>query len=162
MRSRTEMGVPKSRRIQVLIAGVGICVVLLTATVALSAANHDPPDWLSELAASEAGRSGDATPDSAFWGALTASDAAKIVGTGSEGKEVVYMVVMTGKFTHENYRGPSDAVTPSGATLVFTADPGTQVVQDFGLIPEVETLTDIESKTQFADGPYEFMVKDSA
>lgn len=66
--------------------------------------------------------------------------------------------MMTGAFSGTKLHSPTDATPPSGATLIFTADLESRVVQDLGLLPVTMSEADLEDKVAFTDGPYAFEV----
>ncbi len=97
-----------------------------------------PPAWLVQLAATMASNNRDPDPASARWLLTDQKTAATAVGLTADqvsgGPE--YLVVLTGHFTAVLAKGPIGAPAPEGTTLVFTADPATHMILDWGVSNE--------------------------
>jgi hypothetical protein len=93
-----------------------------------------PPEWLVQEARDMAVANQDPSPTSAQWVLTNAQAAAPAVGLTSDQatEDAVYLVVLEGEFTGLA-KGPSGADPPVGTTLVFTLDPATQQVLDWGI-----------------------------
>ncbi|MBI3648496.1 MAG: hypothetical protein HY240_07100 [Actinobacteria bacterium] len=106
-----------------------------TATPSSIGGRPRPPGWLVELAQRTASNNRDPNPTSARWVFTDSKTAAPALGLTADqaNGEPEYLVVLTGDFTAILAKGPIGAPAPKGTTLVFTADPWTHMILDWGV-----------------------------
>jgi hypothetical protein len=93
-----------------------------------------PPSWVGETARLVAISSKDPNPTFAEWVLADAKLIAPAVGlTPDQVSGTEYLVVLHGHFTDAGAKVPAGAPFPTGTLLVFTLDPATHQVKDFGI-----------------------------
>ncbi len=94
-----------------------------------------PPGWLVARARDMAKNNDDPDPTSAWWVLTDEKTAAPAVGLTPDqvSGDPQYLVVLQGDFVALMASRPGGVDAPSGTTLVFTVDPATHQVMDWGV-----------------------------
>jgi hypothetical protein len=93
-----------------------------------------PPSWLADMARQEATDNGDPSPTLAEFALTDQAAVAPAVGlTGGSGDKPEYVVVLHGRFVAQGAKVPAGTAPPTGDILIFTVDPTSHAVIDFGL-----------------------------
>jgi hypothetical protein len=108
-----------------------------------NAMGKQPPDWVIQKAIQEANGNQDPNPTSAYWilsDSYTINQATDPASGGSNVPQTIppqavpqYLIVLYGSFTAVHAHVPAGAPFPTGTVIMFTLDPDTHGVSDFGI-----------------------------